>query len=114
MFLLSKSNNTIWMFYCKTVGEWENSVNIPYIYKVEIVARVTLIIGSVLDLFFQSDFVILFSIQEFILLSSAKQYIQVINILEEIKDTKGVIRSRKSKKNRQHHGQKKSLKIPKG
>jgi len=33
---------------------------------------------------------------------------------EEFEDTKGVNRIRISKKNRQHNGQKKSLKIPKG
>jgi hypothetical protein len=33
---------------------------------------------------------------------------------EEFEDTKGVIRIRKSKKDRQHNGQKKSLNIPKG
>jgi hypothetical protein len=32
--------------------------------------------------------------------------------LEEFEDTKEVIRIRKSKKDRQHNGQKKSLKIP--
>jgi len=54
MFLLYKSNKTIWMFYYKSAGEWDNSVNIPYIYNVEIVARVTLIMGSVLEFCFPS------------------------------------------------------------
>jgi len=35
-------------------------------------------------------------------------------LLIDFEDTKRVIRIRKSKKNRQHNGQKKNLKIPKG
>ena len=41
-------------------------------------------------------------------------YIEEEQTTQWPKDTKGVIRIRISKKNRQHNGQKKNLKIPKG
>ena len=69
------------MFFGNFVDEGDNPVNNQSIYNVEgdNPWQLEVYWNSV---FFQSGSIIVFSIPEIILLSSAKQNIQVINILE--------------------------------
>lgn len=73
------------MYFCIFDNEWDNPVNNPSIYIVEGDNRLSLglqplTIGSALKIFFfLSGSVIVFSMQEIVWLSSAKQN---INILE--------------------------------
>jgi hypothetical protein len=77
------------MFYGKYPDKGNNPVDNPSIYNFEGDNRLSpslqpLTTGIVLKIlfFFQSSSVIVFSVPEINLLSSAKQNIQVINILE--------------------------------
>ena len=76
------------MLYGKFYDEGNNPVNNPIIYNVEGDNKLSpglqpLTTGSVLKMrFFQSGTVIVLSMHDIIVLSSAKQNIQVINILE--------------------------------
>ena len=77
------------MLYRKFVDEGDNLVNNPNIYHVEGDNKLSpglqsLIIGSVLKIGFKSSSVIVLSIPEIILLSSAKQNIQILYILRVV------------------------------
>lgn len=78
-----KCIKTIWMFYGKFADEGDNPVNNTNKYHVDENNRLStglqpLITGSVLKIrFFQFRSIIVFSIPEIILLSSARQNIQI-------------------------------------
>ena len=73
----------MWIFYEKFDDEGNNAVDSPNIYNVEGDNRLSPspTTRSVLIFFFFSNFVNVFSLRYIILLSSAKQNIQVLSIL---------------------------------
>ena len=87
-FLLYKSHKTIQMFYRKFADERDNQVNNPRIYNIKRDNLQPLTTGSVLNFFFSVQFrnCIFYAGN-----SSAKQNIQVKNILEQFWYNKTII-----------------------